>query len=806
MKQRSSFAGKAFSMLMSAALLLGQSSAALAQVVAGQVSAPTMNGAAGAAVKPVSVQIGLNIVNSLNIPLADALPGAGVLPTPSALAVPKAQAQATAASVHAAPGAEASAPKTVQAQAPQAADTTTIPGPLTKAVLVSADKGVEAPAAPSGKGRTDPSGDGASQSAAAQPAVSEAAAEKAEKSGRGLLAGIIRALRGRSTSEMFHGGKVRGYGILPSEPTEVRGVRVGPKPTMPERTAVPGVAWNRTSLPGQKPSLLSRIFGADSTQPVVLSGTPQDAAGVEAALRKLIAEDPARFGGVSPDSLYTVLAKKVAGKAGLADTVYVSFRQQLDSVPVEGTYLNFTVKFFSGQAVLVHTSAQLFPKLAVDTDGKLSDLDILSKAAGRLGNLPNAAEDLLDLGVKVMHLGGAWRAVAMRQSKSLSLIAAVDINTGESFAWDPRMHAQPPHAPVPNSEVVGRGVADGPMKADMEPDVLPLGHIEIRVEDGKTYYADENGRFTVQGTGDKPVTLTLRLNGRFASVHDRAGQDMSVTVAAKPGEQLRAVFNPQGASENALAQVNSYHHVTKLHDWLLQQGIDLEALNRPMPLYTNIDDDCNAYYTPYNPSLNLFRSSERCANSAYNDVLYHEYGHALDDAAHHGIPNGGLSEGWGDILTMFLTNQPIVGRGFIKFQQPDYIREGENAYQYNRYDEVHDQGQAWMGFGWKLRKALIASLGAAQGAVLATALIIPTMLARSKDIPAAIQAVVMRDLDQNGELPHYSELAAAAKAHGITVHKPKAGSFDPLVTVDSDTLLGRLTRAIARTAKALANG
>jgi hypothetical protein len=411
-----------------------------------------------------------------------------------------------------------------------------------------------------------------------------------------------------------------------------------------------------------------------------------------------------------------------------------------------------------------------------------------------------------------MHLGGKWRAVSMRMSKTLTLMVAVDLNTGESFAWDARMHADAAAETEPSKTTpvdvpgtaVGRGVADGPMKEGVEPDVLPLGHIEIKTDDGKTYYADAEGKFTVQGEGDKPVTLSVRLNGKFAKVSDSSGQNLTVTVVAKPGEQLQVVFNPQGASETALAQVNAYAHVTRIHDWLLQQGIDLEAFKSALPVTTNIDDECNAYYTPYNPSLNFFKSSERCANSSYNDVVYHEYGHYVDDAAHGGIANGGLSEGWGDIFAMILTKQPVVGRGFIKGQAQDYIRHGENTYKYRSNDEVHAQGQAWMGFGWKLRKALIASLGEAEGAALATALVVPVMLASVRDIPKAIEAVLMRDIDQNGETPHFKEIAAAAKAHGITLKQPKPGSSDPLVIIDSDSPMGRLATAIARTAKALA--
>ncbi|MFA6030197.1 MAG: hypothetical protein WC969_10110 [Elusimicrobiota bacterium] len=773
---------KVLALATTLALLAGTTPQAFAQVVvaAGRTAAvPVVTGAAGV-VRPVALPTGLSIVGGSNAALPLALPtlvGQSVraLPTAAPSAVPVA-AQSAA----------------IQVLPAEAAKTAPVQAAAVKAAPV-----VVAPAAPA---------------AAEEQAVAQ------EKAGRGIIARVIRALRGEKTSELFVGGRVRGQGILPSEePTEVNGIPLDQRPSMPSK----GVRIDRSSLPGQQRSLLARIFTTNAADTLALPGSPKDAAGVEAALRKLIAADPARFGGVTADDLYTILAQKVAGQAGLTDTVYVSFRQQLNNVPMEGSFLTFTVKFIGGKAVIIHTAAQLFPKVAVDTEGKLDEQAILEKASKRLGNLPNAAEDLLDLGVKVMQVQGVWRTVSLKQSKSLSLLVAVDINTGESFAWDPRVHVeadgtQPSGTKVPvPGEVVGRGVKDGPMKTGVEPDVLPLGHIEIKTADGKTFYADENGYFTVEGVGDQPVQLTVRLSGRFTTVSNRSGQNLTVTVVAKPGEKLRAVFNPTGAAEEDLAQVNAYSHITMVHDWLIKQGVDLEAMKRALPVYTNIDDECNAYYTPYNPSLNFFKSSVNCSNSSYNDVSMHEYGHYIDDMAHGGIPNGGLSEGWGDAFAMYITNQPVIGRGFLRQQQPDYIRHGENKYQYRSRDEVHAQGQAFMGFAWKLRAGMVAAMGEAQGAALATALVIPAILASARDIPQAIQNILMRDVNADGVAPHFDLIAAAAKAHGLTLKKP--GSAGPLVVIDNDgpdpiesndpwgDPWGDMLKGVKRTAKALTN-
>lgn len=746
-----------------------------AAIARSAVPVSPVSGVVGASILPLTLPSGLGMAGTDGVSLTS-LPGG--LSLPAAFTV---QAHAAAPSLHspsASAAAEQRSPSPVLEVRPGEGAAAPAPAPGLSIITVTpaAEQAVLAAGDAAGAARTE------DDSRATAPAR------------QSILSRIAKAIRGRSTSDMFTGGRTKGSGILPESAPRQDGLDAAPQ--MPSETEIPRVGWERHHLPGPagRPTLIHRLFGwmrRATVEPMALPGNPQDAASVESALRELIRSQPQQYGGLSPDSLYTVLAAKVAGRAGAADTVYVNFIQQHEGVRVEGTYLSFMVRLSEGKAVVIASSAQLYPEVEVDTAGKLGPEQIQAKAAQRLGQ-PTAEADFLDQGTRVMHLGGAWRAVRLLLSQSKTLIAAVDVNTGETFAWDPRARA----AQAPSGEVTGRGIADGPIEGAV-PSVLNLGHVEIRTSDGKSFYADAQGRFTVPGEGTDPVELTVRLSGRYASVLDQKGKDLVVTVTAKPGETLQVVFNPQGADEGLLAQVNAYFHTTLVHDWLVQVGIDLDALNHPMPIKTNIDDECNAYYTPYSPSLNFFRSSERCANSSYNDVNYHEFGHGVDDAAHKGIPNGGLSEAIGDMLTMFITGQPVVGRGFIKGGSQDYIRHGENTYKYRSRDEVHDQGQAGMGFAWKLRKALRASLGEAEGSAVATSLVIPAILAYNRDIPAFIQSVLMRDVGADGKAAHYKEIAEAAKAHGITVKEPKLGENGPLVSVDADDAPAKAARAVA---------
>jgi hypothetical protein len=313
----------------------------------------------------------------------------------------------------------------------------------------------------------------------------------------------------------------------------------------------------------------------------------------------------------------------------------------------------------------------------------------------------------------------------------------------------------------------------------------------------KTYVTDKNGDLPKDlgvEIGPEGLELTATLTGPYVRVENQQGKTLSVKVTVKPGEN-KVVFNPATSvtDENTLAQVNAFHKVNMSLNFLRERGLSNERMDKTqLPVRTNIDDECNAYYTPGSPSLNFFRSSKNCVNSAYDTVAEHENGHFWDDFTG-GIVNGGLSEGWGDILSMFRLNNPIIGEHFLKQARGgvDYIRHGDNKYQYNEYDEVHDQGQAWGGFAWKLRKALMAKLGDEEGASVAEMLVMPTMFAKASTIPSAMAQVLINATAKDGTILHEAEIRAAAKAHGITL--PQSGTAST-----PSGFLPRLTGALKR--------
>ncbi len=625
--------------------------------------------------------------------------------------------------------------------------------------------------------------------APAQAPMSQVAAIAAEASGETAAAPAQRkSLVGRLASaiasklsfgRVFDNAKPAApgavAGILPQKTNLPAGMDLDEAPTTPPTKGGGGVSIENFDLPGTLET------GADIfSGPTVLQADAANDADVERALRAMVDADPMKY-GVSGAELATVHVKHMTGVGHQADTIYAYFQQQKGGMVMHGTSLSFTIKVIHGKAVVMATMAKLFPSTKVDTSQQFSDDELKDKALERLGPYTQMyGLEATFLEKKIVYIKDAWHAanIYLIENGPGPIMLAVDLNSGEAFAWNPRAGAEAQGAQSVDGTVAGKTVDHGPIMANSELKELPLAFLSLKIGN-QTYVTDKNGRFTTESplqVGPEGLTLSATLSGPYVTLQDRSGKNLSVNVTVKPGDTgLQVVFNPNSTAndENALAQISAFQKVNLAYGFLKERNLTNERMDKsPIIVRTNIDDECNAYYTPGRPSLNFFKSSENCVNSAYDTVADHEYGHYWDDMIG-GIVNGGLSEGWGDILSMYLLNNPVIGEHFLKVPRDgvDYIRHGDNTYQYGEYDEVHDQGQAWGGFAWKLRKSLMAKLGDAAGAALAEALVMPTMFSKASKIPAAMAQVLLNDMDAEGNLPNEAEIRGAAKAHGLTLPK-----------------------------------
>jgi len=441
----------------------------------------------------------------------------------------------------------------------------------------------------------------------------------------------------------------------------------------------------------------------------------------------------------------------IRGTNGLKDRHYIHYVQQVDGVDIVGAGLTLTLSV--GAVPSIDTvSMQLYPDLKLDGKSSISAVDARGRLETRLG-----AQRLRPAGERVRWIQNRWRKVREFIVEGEGLRAVVDTD-GQTFVWEDRLYASY------NGTVDGRFVEFDPLSTGNNLTTGPLKNLKIADGFGATVFTLPDGQyfFSTPSANDVPVNLT----GRWVDVNDQMGTDLTSAIIGGSPNPANIHFNPIGNTETMTAQVNAYVHTNRVYEWLAMNGVGPVGIQIPLPTNVNQNSTCNAFYDY--ASINFFRSGGGCPNTAYDTVIYHEYGHFVDDKIG-GITDFGLSEGWGDVLATYISGQPLVGEGF--FGTPgSYIRHAENNYVYNPYDEVHSVGQAWMGFAWDLRQGLIQKHGADFGKALAESLVIPVLWANSPNIPSAVREVALRD-DNDGNLANGTlnsdVLYPAAVRHGV---------------------------------------
>ena len=363
---------------------------------------------------------------------------------------------------------------------------------------------------------------------------------------------------------------------------------------------------------------------------------------------------------------------------------------------------------------------------------------------------------------------GQWHLVRQMQKTGQPKVVSVDVYSGQVFTAE---HRHEFDAVQSEGAVVAKGTFSGPVIDTATATDLQMPFLKLNVDSGAAIYSDAAGKFKFAPSSQK---LLANFEGKFVTVNTETGKAISLSVALDP-KKTQYSFPVALTDEIAAAQSNAYFHVNRIHSYLDSHAMHDPGFDKMVGATVNINDSCNAYYD--GGVVHFFKSggdsTMACANTAFDTVIYHEYGHLVDDS-YGGIGDGGLSEGWGDVMAMFITGIPEIGKDFFtKGGRADqnYIRTGENTYQYpaDGNDEVHSLGQAWSGFSWLLRKSLIAKYGQEKGIKLAEDLILPSLPSNAMDTPSCVREVLARDSSSANLMtaPDYAEIFAAAQAHSL---------------------------------------
>ena len=295
-------------------------------------------------------------------------------------------------------------------------------------------------------------------------------------------------------------------------------------------------------------------------------------------------------------------------------------------------------------------------------------------------------------------------------------------------------------------------------------------------------------------------SVSARLRGLFARVKNLAPGAPNLRVsdsATAPVTGVDLSFNPIGDDELRTTQVTAYYHTDLAHDTAASiLGLPSFGLPTPLPIdspaLANVNEPSgvhNAFYSPLTGEMTFFKGTGPTApNTAYDTLVYHEYGHRTDDLF------GGLeafdpcghphaqTESLGDVMSMSASGSLVVGDGFegpgtfIRDYSTPVSAGGAGTRQLDCLDcafvgpvpEPHDHGEAFAGF----YKDLVALVGQA----IADELVFATFSMSPPDMNSAVMSMFMRDADPalglggSGDpvfAPHYDDLCEAAVAHGF---------------------------------------
>jgi hypothetical protein len=279
---------------------------------------------------------------------------------------------------------------------------------------------------------------------------------------------------------------------------------------------------------------------------------------------------------------------------------------------------------------------------------------------------------------------------------------------------------------------------------------------------GGTVVTGDDGRYAFP-SGSGTANLSVTLGGPNSVVQNLAGPVMSVAMSGGTASPLDANFG--AATEFEFAQVTAFYGTNAAHQ--LARDILAPADLPNLPTRVNISSNCNAFWN--GSSINFFRAGSGCPNTAYADVVFHEYGHGVD-ARKGGILDGGYSEGFGDAMAILGTRQSCVGRDF--FGSGTCLRLATDVILWPPApgEGVHAIGRRYAGFTWELVQQLKQTYGEENAFDLATRLVLVAALANPSSIPDAVHLSFVAD-DTDGDLttcsPHFKELAAAADSRSI---------------------------------------
>lgn len=145
-----------------------------------------------------------------------------------------------------------------------------------------------------------------------------------------------------------------------------------------------------------------------------------------------------------------------------------------------------------------------------------------------------------------------------------------------------------------------------------------------------------------------------------------------------------------------------------IHDYMKTKFPAFTDMDNALTTNVDVAGTCNAFYN--GSSINFYTEGAGCNSFALiGDVVYHEYGHGINDKYYQSQGgvwlNGAMGEGYADLWALGITNNPILGEGNSQSLPNDFIRRYDidpKIYPQDLIGQVHADGEIIAGAWWDL--------------------------------------------------------------------------------------------------------
>ncbi len=218
--------------------------------------------------------------------------------------------------------------------------------------------------------------------------------------------------------------------------------------------------------------------------------------------------------------------------------------------------------------------------------------------------------------------------------------------------------------------------------------------------------SDAQGRYAISQSAGI-ATLTSKLEGPWVKVlnarQPAVAYSTTVTVPSIHDWNWQNYDTSYKQEES-----NVFYHTNIVHDYATSIGVP--EMNLQMLARVNIDSSCNAYYVAR--SINFYRASSSCdATSLDSDIIYHEYGHGINDELitvswPYQDETGNMNEGLADYWACTINNNPCMGEYFFLGSQCLRRCDTNDRYPEDFSPEPHSGAQIISAPFWELRQLL----------------------------------------------------------------------------------------------------